>query len=229
MASFRVQVLRLTIFAAPVPLEALAAWNLITSAQPDVSENRIKDGLQRTAGGWRSAQLEVHSRQGRLDVIVVLRAAQMAQSLDFGFAKVEATEFLKTVRPLVSQLPQSQRIALGGVFLMKTDNATQSAALFSAHTGIEPAKIEGCRDLMFRCNRPQEVDGIKFNRLRTWQSIQIQNFSGATMPTLFQSEDHFLQLDLDHNTPVEMTAIANADGVVNNLGKLMLEDIGGDA
>ncbi len=228
MASFRAQVLRFTAFLPQPPDEASQLWSSLTGGQPDVSENRLKENLQRTAGAWRSAQLEVQLRPGRLDLVAVPRTSQVAQSLDFGFAKVEFNEFIKVIRPVFPRLEKVHRVAMGGVLLLKADSQEHSVDLFSNHTGIELGKILGCGDLMFRCNRRHELGtGLYYNRIRTWQCMSVQSFTGTIAPTIFQSEDFYLQLDLDHSTPVDSVKDLDVSSIADELAALFLGDVSG--
>ena len=209
------QVQWLTLFTSGLWPGSETIWHDLTGREPDIDENRARDGIRRQSGRESDGQLETVVTPARTDVVISTAVQDALQAAYFGSAKDKIPGFVSLVSSWLSRMVQTgkiTRVAFGAVLLLPVDNREvgyrELDRLLPSVT-VDPINT---KELFYRINRPKIYKGnIEFNRITTWASLEVRKFisSGALLgqPSTPISEEAFVRLEVDHSTPAERTEL----------------------
>jgi hypothetical protein len=122
--------------------------------------------------------------------------------------ETEAREFLALARHWLSD-PGSDivRVAFGGFVVYPAGGRAEAYRLLARYAPSLKVDPERSKDVLYRVNWPKESrHGIALNRMTTWSVITRTTDVSSTGSNLLRvSEEYYLLMEFDHNTPAERT------------------------
>jgi hypothetical protein len=219
---WQVQILRLTLFTSGLWSGNETIWHDLTGREPDIDENRARESIRRQIGREGDGQLETVVTPVRTDVVMSPPLQDAFQTTYFGPAEERIPGFVSLVSSWLSRTAQTGkiiRLAFGAVLLLPVENREagyrELDRLLSSVT-VDPIST---KELLYRKNRPKIYKGnIELNRMTTWASLDLRKFMGVgtslVQPSTPISEETFVRLEVDHNTPAERTEPLALDEIV---------------
>ena len=203
------QLLRITVFLSGKVPDTSGLWHRLTGRDPEIDEHRRREGLHRQAGPHGEGELEVRVLPGRVDLLMTPLTTDVAvPNPHIGPFQTEAEAFLALARPWLSDIGGAiVRVAFGGLSLHPARDRAEAYGLLARYVPSLRVDAEHSKEVLYRVNRPKESSyGITLNRITTWTPISLKiDVSSTGSKPLRISEQHFLRLEFDHNTPAERT------------------------
>lgn len=234
-SNWLVQLFRFTAFlTTPLP-DTSILWRQLTEQDPEVDENRAKEGLRRQVGAFGESQLEVQATAARLDVLMTPTVTPNA-TLDFiPDAAAALAAFNGAIgRWLGGVALSSHRLAFGAVLFLPAEGREEAYDHFGRlvrSVRVDPARA---KEVIFRVNRPTHskvLEGEILNRFTTWGSNTVKFFRGLPGfpgPSATATvEYYFLRLEVDNSTPAERTSpleSAQIRAIYEELAELAVEN-----
>jgi hypothetical protein len=231
---WQAQLLRFTLFTPGVSPEFQTIWRNITGRDPDVDENRARESIRRQSGPVGNRQLETVVTLGRVDVVMVPALEDGLPAMYFGQAEAEIPGFVSLIGPWLDQIAQVVnivRLAFGAVLLLTVED--RNAGYRELDRLLTSVKVDpvSTREMLYRVNRPKPyADGLELNRVTTWNSGTRQTFglsASAGQPSMPISEEFYVRLEVDNNTPAQRTEPLEPSKIVpifQTLVKMALEN-----
>jgi hypothetical protein len=196
--------LRFTFFPTQ-PVQVTPEWWLsITGEQPDAENVLPKEQVVSVSGAYKGVQLSISSSPGRVDFVIQPLAPQPGRlGSPVAGAADELLEVLgEVVSGLADGVPNSNRLALGGVLLRPSSSKEETYGLLKETLKSVAVNPEKMSDLNYRVNWPVEIESRGYNRLGTWSSILAKSIVLAPDGTTHVgfSEAHYLSFEFDINT-----------------------------
>jgi hypothetical protein len=229
------QVLRVTLFPAEANAFDSLELETLTGIEAEADEKRPKERFRRQSAPFSDGGLELHVSALRADLFYLPKLTVSASPPELsaftlpGPFDERLDELLNlVVTPIANMEVLIARLAVGATIVSRFDlltDAYEAAARCLHSVKVEP---EHMHDLLYRINWrvPSQIPDVPYlNRLTTWSvnsakllAVNVVSIDQAKLP-----EHHFIQLELDLNTPVEVgTGIAPEDRtkVLNKLREL---------
>jgi hypothetical protein len=211
--NWQAQLLRLTLFTPRQLPELETIWRDIIGRDPDIDENRVRESTRRQSGPLGDRQLETVVTPARADVVMTVAVQEGFPVPYFGPAEAEIRGFATLVSPWLDRIAHVGNIireAFGAVLVLPAADRVASYRELDhllKSVNVDPINT---KDLVYRVNRPKIYgNDIELNRLTTWASfVQRKLFGlGAALgdPSTPVSEEFFVRLEIDNNTPGERT------------------------
>jgi hypothetical protein len=213
---WQAQLLRLTMFlAAPLdPSVTETLWKTATGADPEIEENRPREGIRHQGGPFGGCYLETIVASRRIDWVMALKTDPRAlEPPYFGdFEKAMGNFRTAGKKWLKSGSPSVNRLAVGAVLLIPV--ASAKAALTKLVDMLVAVRVEPDHslDFFYQVNWPRASSAmpqLRLNRLTRWSTLAIRsiNFEMNESTNLVQSGgpngQDYCQLECDHSTSTE--------------------------
>ena len=231
---WKANTIRFSLFpVAGASVHQLDPWKEVVGGQPDTEESRVKEGVRRQSGPYRSGIVTVLVTPLRIDITLGPSAPPVAPPATLPSATAPVStgdyfeEFGKLHEAVADWLPGCgipiQRVAIGGVALAPArdiDDAYEMVASQLRSVTVSPAM----RDLVFRVNWRKDSavpEAGAINRIAAWSVVGI----GMGMITVGSNQTHTMQeffaaVELDFSTPSERTHPFDAAQLEPILGEL---------
>jgi hypothetical protein len=137
--------------------------------------------------------------------------------LHLGPFETEAEAFLGLARPWLADIGcDIVRVAFGGLVLYRATDRAEAYGLLARYVPSVKVDAEHAKEVQYRVNRPRESkQGITLNRITTWTPIAVKvDLSTLGSKALRISEEHFLRLEFDHNTPAERAEPLEQEAII---------------
>ena len=227
--------LRLTTFhlVGSINLESSDWWQRVLSGEPQQQISRPGEALVQQSGAYAGQQLLINARPDRLDWIFhsVPNASPgpIGATPTLGPMSQAIAAFQTLIEKWSQQSEPTTRLAFGAVLFQ--DVADLSDAYEKLGTFLPSVDLSGVTtpDFLYQINRPSmstSLKGLRINRLNKWSvaqsgSIAIAVGSGGTPAFNVSSLGIACRLELDINTPGEITAPFTPSVVPRLLGELI--------
>lgn len=195
--------------AQPLP-PTIDLWRLIAEAEPEVDENRPREGLRRQIGPLGDRILEVSISAVRVDIALV-PSVELHVGGGFGATLGEFESAMNALHgPLLRVLANFpaifSRLAFNGGALTRTGSVDESYRVLAQLCRSVEVRPE-MRDFQFRVNWQKQSGrpGVGYyNRLTTFSALSVMA-EFATSPSAPRSalQNHYALMDLDVNTPAD--------------------------
>jgi hypothetical protein len=209
---WQTQLLRFTLFTPVVLPGSETIWRNITGRDPDIDENRVRETIRRQSGPVGDRQLEIVVTPGRVDVVMVPGLQDGLPGMYFGPAEAEIPGFVALVRSWLDQIARVEnihRLAFGAVLVLMVHDRNASYRKLDRLLPSVRVDPVNTREFLYRINRPKMYFGnLELNRVTTWNSGARKTFglsASAGQPSTAISEEFFVRLEVDNNTPAERT------------------------
>lgn len=204
--------LQIALFSKATPFSpSLDLYGALFGVEPDVSEERPKEGARRQQGQIGDVQVQVGITPLRIDVVlspvqtVGLNADALPISMgEFG---AEADKFAERVTKWISGFSSPlSRIAFIGVAVASASSREDAYGILAQ--SVKSLKITPkMQDLIYRVNWTAPTARLKegfLNCLTTWSAFKLSTSAGfSPRETVQLTERQFARIDLDYNTPAE--------------------------
>lgn len=230
---WKAHTIRFSLFpVAGVSVQQLDLWRDVIGGLPDTEESRLKEGLKRQSGPYRTGTITTSTSPVRIDLFLTPPNLLEAMPPDFPSgtsfsAGAYFEEFEKLYEVVTDWLPACgipiQRMAIGGVALAPAQNTEDAyAQLASQIRSLSVSPV--MRDLVFRVNWRRDstlTDVGTLNRITAWSAAAIE--AGMVVAGTNQAHtvrEMFASLDLDLSTPSERTQAFEASQLAPILSEL---------
>lgn len=206
--------LQVALFSKGTPFpSSLDLYRVLFGADPDLNEERPKEGSRRQLGQIGNVQAQVGITPLRIDIVLSpvqtasldLDAALPTSMGEFG---AEADKFEACVSKLFSKFDAALvRVAFVAVAIAPATSRENAYGILA--NSVRSLKITpSMRDLIYRVNWTAPTSRLKegfLNRLTTWSSFKLTasaSFVGQRGEVQLAERD-FARIDMDYNTPAE--------------------------
>lgn len=234
------QLLRMTLFIRG-PLDGSGLWRSITNEEPEVDENRPRDGVRQQMGPFgQGCLLQVSVMNDRLDVFLMPTPADAATADHppvVGEAHAAVTQLDGALRPWLDSFDVPVlREAFGLVALSPAPDRESSYARLAELVPSVRYDAEAAREVVYQVNRPvrsQALPEVILNRITKWSSMimQPENFvfrSIGNVEAIPGPAHQFVRCECDNSTPAERGEALPAGSlgaIYEELGRLALENL----
>jgi hypothetical protein len=219
------QLLRITLFPSSTLPGTDDLWHRLTGRDPEIDESRRTEALHRQAGPHGEGELEVRVQPIRIDLLMKALTSDVASpKLHLGSFDAEAEAFLRLARPWLGDIRGDiVRAAFGGMVLYRATDRAEAYGLLDRYVPSVKVDAEHTKEVQYRVNRPRESkQGITLNRITTWTPMAVKvDLSTLGSKAVRISEEHFLRLEFDHNTPAERTEPLEQEAIVPIFDELL--------
>ncbi len=222
--NWQVQTLRLTLFTSGLWSGNATIWHDLTGKEPDVDENRSREGIRHQIGSESEGQLETVVTAARTDVVIFPSppVQGVLPVTYFGPAREKIRNFVSLVMPWLRGVAETGtiiRLAFGAVLLLPVEN--REAGYRELDRLLRSVKVDpaNSREIFYRINRPKIYgENIELNRITTWSTLDVRKFinlsPSAVQPSPPVTEEKFVRLEVDHSTPADRAEPLPSDEIV---------------
>lgn len=223
-------VVRVTLFGPTFVQRGVEeAFQALTGVQADSFARDRASGEAKAIGVWKDGTLTVSAGVQRMDF---LYGPKGTQSLEYELLS-DGEAALEELCALIGSWVKSchdpiTRVAVGGRFLYPTESALAGYELLRDKLKIVKIDTARFRDFILRLNvaTNSALDGLKLNRLTTWNTIFVRlalfNPAGNQQPT---PDKHYCVCELDMNTDAERVEALGIERVVSVIEELRAEGV----
>lgn len=210
------QLLRLSLFLGEKLTESESLWKSATGDEPQIDDNRPREGARRQAGQIGGGTLEVQSNAVRIDWLFGPPQIEglAPPSFIIGSYEVARKAFSDAVTPwLANSSLSAHRIAFGAVALSPVQSKEDGYRRLQGHLRSVKLDPENSSDFFYQINWPRSsrvVSNLKLNRMIKLHSIILRQLpiqqptATGQMPATFPLvEENFCRVECDHSTIAE--------------------------
>jgi hypothetical protein len=213
---WRAQSLRLTMFlSAPLDLTVAATlWKAAMGVDPEIDENRPREGIRRQGGPWEDCYLETTITSARLDWVLAPKIDPQAPvPLYYGSLDKAMRDFTAAGQKwLAGGSPSIYRLAVGAVLLMPVEST--KAAYEKLAEMLEAVQVDADHslDFFYQINWPRAsaaVTPLRLNRLTRWTALAVRAVNvlvednKTSVQTSSPDGENFCWLECDHSTAAQ--------------------------
>lgn len=219
LSNWRVETLRLTIFASKIPdLETIDWWEGLVNELPETKTVQPRSGTLQEVGAIKNGlcNLSLECQAQRIDwhlTPIVKAEEQIAEFPSFASLSEGLNLFKELLAPwLNDRCPEADRIAFGAILTQAVP--TKEAGYELLGRFLPSVKLDpiGSSDLVYQINRPRtsrcDVPGLKVNRLSRWSVARLSGVmvqlaaGGKVSPQVVQVRNtvYAERVELDVNT-----------------------------
>jgi len=213
LASWQVEVLRLTAFPSPTAQIEPNWWSDLAGKPPDL-KTTTKRGESQEEGEYENGKLILKTQPTRIDWYYAPSEQITQEGYQQGFVTMGSfpdirDQFRELILRWLEKGPTLQRLAFGAILFRFVPDRDTSYRLLERYVPftMDP---QGSFDFIYQINRPRKLQrglpSVAVNRLNRWQAMMFQggplDLQRGFSPTI---EQHVIRLELDINTHPELT------------------------
>ena len=232
MIDWQVESLRLTLFRSK-PIETLIPlWETLTGEKPEKVDSQPRANIIVEEGVVVLGSLKHISDPLRINWNLLPSQEQQKKAEPFptlGSLSETKGHFIKMMNDWLSSdaVPETNRIALGSVFIIVNENRASAYKQLSALLHHVTIDIENSTDFLYQINRPIQSNiesDIIINRLSKWSAPRIMGLGIllADKPEVIRDNRGYVvsRLELDINTSQDNKSIFSKEKLILLLQEL---------
>jgi hypothetical protein len=219
LSNWRVETLRLTVFASKIPdIDTIDWWEKLVNEPPETKTVQPRSGTLQEVGAIKNGlcNLSLECQAQRIDwhlTPIVKADEQISEFPSFAGMSEGLDLFQELLEPWLSdRSPEANRIAFGAILTQAVPTKEAGYELLGHHLPSVKLDPIGSSDLVYQINRPRtshcNVPGLQVNRLSRWtvarlSGVMVQLSVGGKMsPQVVQARNtvYVERVELDVNT-----------------------------